>query len=57
MNTSRAIATLVTQMTPPNNMLNSDAILMWKLEKAAELAALSVLGMKYKEFTYNRRDW
>lgn len=22
-----------------------------------ELAALSVFGMKYKEFTYNRRDW
>ena len=55
--TMRAIATLVAQMTPPNSLLNSDAILMWKLEKAAELAALSVLGMKYKEFTYSRRDW
>ena len=57
MNTSRAIATLAAQMTPPIHLLNSDAILMWRLEKAAELAALSVLGMKYKEFTYSRRDW
>ena len=55
--TMRAIATLVAQMTPPNNMLNSDAILMWRLEKAAELAALSVLGMKYKEFMNNSRCW
>ena len=31
--------------------LNLDAEMM------AELAALSVLGMKYKEFTYNSRDW
>lgn len=55
--TMRAIATLVAQMTPPNSLLNSDAILMWRLEKAAEIAALSVLGRRYKEFTYNRRDW
>ena len=55
--TMRAIATLVAQMTPPNSLLNSDAILMWKLEKAAELAALSVLGRRYKEFMNNRRDW
>lgn len=55
--TMRAIATLVAQMKPPIGLLNSDAILMWKLEKAAELAALSVFGIKYKEFTYNRRDW
>ena len=55
--TMRAIATLVAQMTPPHELLNSDAILMWKLEKAAELAVLSVLGRKYKEFTNYRRDW
>ena len=55
--TMRAIATLVAQMTPPHELLNSDAILMWKLEKAAELAALSVLGIKYKEFMNNSRCW
>lgn len=55
--TMRGIATLVSQMTPPHGLLNSDAILMWRLEKAAELAALSVLGRKYKEFTNFRRDW
>lgn len=40
---AKSIATLVSQMTPPFELLNEDAIIMWRLEKAAELGAISVL--------------
>lgn len=41
--TAKSIATLVSQMTPPFELLNEDAIIMWRLEKAAELGAITVL--------------
>lgn len=55
--TSKSIATLVSQMTPPLELLNSDAIMMWRLEKAAELGAITVLGKKYNEFTNKNKYW
>lgn len=55
--TTKDIAALVAQMEPPFELRNSDAILMWRLEKAAELAVLLILEKTYKGFTHSNRHW
>ena len=55
--TPKAIASLVSQMKPPQ-ILNADAVQEWKLERAAELGAMSILSKTYKEFNNPfKRDW
>lgn len=46
----KVIASIVANMKPKKIMLNSDAVLEWRLEMAAELGALSILSRHYKEF-------
>lgn len=35
----KGIANIVAKMTPPSHLLNADSVLIWRLEKAAELSA------------------
>lgn len=56
--TPKAIAGLCAKMKPKQIMLNSDAVWEWRLERAAELGAISVLSKSYKEFSNPfKRDW
>lgn len=55
--TPEAIASLVLQMKPPQ-ALNSYSVQKWRLERAAELGAMSILSKTYKEFSNPfKRDW
>ena len=56
--TPKAIASLVAKMNPKQIMLNSDAVWEWRLERAAEFGAMSILSKTYKEFSNPfKRDW
>ena len=37
MTSPKTIATIVAQMKPPHELLNTDSVIMWRLERAAEM--------------------